>query len=140
VRAVLDLYGKISSDDFTLRYFRLVESARQLFKGLDAAERKALLRYLDPFDETYNERHDVPTCLVGFDFDGFVAVAKSDPTKAEADFAALAEKELHSVAPKLTKALVEAGLDGRPVEIFFFPVPSVQELRDVFQVKIGWKQ
>ncbi len=109
------------------------------FSGLDAIEKKALLRYLDPFDESYNERHDVTTCLVGFDFDGFATVSKSDPATAEAEFVKLAEERLLAVAPKLAKALTEAGLDGRPIELFFFPVPSVQELRNIFQEKIGWK-
>lgn len=27
---------------------------------------------------------------------------------------------------------------SRPVELFFFPLPAVQEFRDLFQARIGW--
>jgi hypothetical protein len=110
------------------------------FSGLDTNEREALLKYLDPFDETYNERHDVTTCLIGFDFDGFSSVSTLNSAKAEGEFVKLAQKSLAQVAPKLAKALKAASLGSQPVELFFFPVPSVQELRDLFQEKIGWKQ
>lgn len=110
------------------------------FSGLQADEKKALLQYLDPFDETYNDRHDVITCLVGFDFDGFAKVAKADTSKSDEEFISLAKQELSEVAPKLAKALKAAGLANKPVEIFFFPMPSVQSMRDIFQAKIGWKQ
>jgi hypothetical protein len=110
------------------------------FSGLEETEKKALLKYLDPFDETYNERHDVTTCLVGFDFGGFSAVSKLDDLQAEAEFRKIAVDALSDIAPTLAKSLASAGLDGRPIEFFFFPVPSVQELRDAFQEKIGWKQ
>ncbi|GLH79170.1 hypothetical protein SSBR45G_40790 [Bradyrhizobium sp. SSBR45G] len=109
------------------------------FSGLKPEEKEALLRYLNPFEEDYNERHDVATCLVGFDFDGFSKVAKANSDKAEVQFRSLAEAELAKVAPALEKALTEAGLETQPVEIFFFPVPSVGGFRDLFQKKIGWK-
>lgn len=110
------------------------------FSGLEAREKEALLKYLDPFDETYNERHDVVTCLIGFDFDGFSTVSKIDPANAEAEFIKLAQQKIAEVAPELSDALKKAGLGAQPVELFFFPVPSVQELRNVFQKKIGWNQ
>lgn len=109
------------------------------FAGLGPPEKKALLQYLDPFDEAYNERHDVITCLIGFDFDGFAEVAQAEPAKAEAAFIDLAKQELVGIAPKLATALASAGLFGKSIEIFFFPVPSVQAMRDLFQTKIGWK-
>jgi hypothetical protein len=108
------------------------------FSGLDTEEKEALLRYLDPFEEAYNDRHDVTTCLVGFDFDGFASAASHDPGTAEVTFRELANEELAKVAPKLAKALTKAGLKAQPVELFFFPVPSVDEFRKLFQAKIGW--
>jgi hypothetical protein len=110
------------------------------FSGLDEQEREALLKYLDRFDETYNERHDVTTALIGFDYAGFTAVSKLDPSKAEAEFKVLARKKLTELAPTLATSLKDAGLEGRPVELFFFPVPSVADLRDIFQNKIGWNK
>ena len=56
------------------------------FSGLKPEDKEALLRYLNPFEESYNERHDITTCLVGFDFDGFAKVAKVDADKAETQF------------------------------------------------------
>jgi hypothetical protein len=109
------------------------------FSGLQPAEKEALLRYLNPFEEKYNERLDVTTCLVGFNFDGFAKVAAVDPKQAEAEFRSLAEAELAKVAPRLAKALTDKGLATQPIEIFFLPLPSVSDFRDLFQGKIGWK-
>ena len=108
------------------------------FSGLQPAEKEALLRYLNPFEEKYNERLDVTTCLVGFNFDGFAKVAAVDPKQAEAEFRSLAEAELAKVAPRLAKALTNKGLATQPIEIFFLPLPSVSDFRDLFQEKIGW--
>lgn len=108
------------------------------FSGLEPAEKEALLRYLDPFEESYNERLDITTCLIGFDFDGFASVVADDPSRAEAMFRELAKAELAKAAPRLAKALTAAGLKAQPVELFFFPVPSVDEFRKLFQAKIAW--
>jgi uncharacterized protein DUF1837 len=109
------------------------------FSGLDGPAKSAILKYLDPYDDAYNERHDVTTCLLGFNFDAFEALSSSQPDTAEAEFVKLAEAKLKELAPKLATTLKAANLANRPIEIFFFPVPSVQELRDLFQAKIGWK-
>ena len=109
------------------------------FSGLQPAEKEALLRYLNPFEEEYNERLDVTTCLIGFNFDGFAKVAAVDPKAAEAEFRTLAQAELVKVAPKLAKALTDKGLATQPIEIFFLPLPSVSDFRDLFQAKVGWK-
>ena len=66
-------------------------------------------------------------------------MAKVNADKAEAQFKSLAEAELAKIAPALAKALTDADLETQPVEIFFFPVPSVGDFRDLFQKKIGWK-
>jgi hypothetical protein len=98
--------------------------------------REAILSYLDPFDENYNERQDITTCLIGFDFEKFAQVTQvDDPEKA---FRLLAEQKLEEVGLMLASALRKKNLEHREIEFFFFPVPSVQELRDLFQKKIGW--
>lgn len=109
------------------------------FSGLDCAGKSAILKYLDPFDDAYNERHDVTTCLLGFNFDAFKAVSSFQAEKTEVEFIKLAEAKLKELAPKLATTINAAKLANRPIEIFFLPVPSVQELRDLFQAKIGWK-
>lgn len=108
------------------------------FTGLGADGKAALLRYLDPHEEEYNERKDVVTCLIGFDFDGFQKASAAGDQAAEDTFRALAEEQLAAVAPKVSAALKTAGLDSQDVELFFFPLPAVQEFRDLFQARIGW--
>lgn len=110
------------------------------FAGLAPAARDAFLRYLDPYDESYNARHDVTTCLVGFDFNGFDAIARADSMIAEEKFSALAQERLAALAPQVARKLKGCGLAGHPVELFFFPVPSVEGFRDMFQDKIGWRR
>lgn len=108
------------------------------FTGLGADGKAALLRYLDPHEEEYNERKDVITCLIGFDFDGFQKASAAGDQGAEEMFRALAKERLAEVAPKVSSALKNAGLDTQDVELFFFPLPAVQEFRDLFQARIGW--
>ncbi len=108
------------------------------FAGLGAEGRIALLRYLDPHEEKYNERNDVVTCLIGFDFDGFQKASVGGDQKAEETFRTLAKEKLGEIAPKVAAALNAAGLGGQAIELFFFPLPTVQEFRDLFQARIGW--
>src|SRR5712671_4144504 len=37
-----------------------------------------MLRHLDPFDEASNQRHNVSTCLIGFDFEGLQKIVGLD--------------------------------------------------------------
>ena len=109
------------------------------FSGLDPAAQQALLDYLDPFKEESNERVNVITCLIGFDFKTYDAVKNSDPLKAEQTFKHEVETNLAGWSKKLDKALAAAGLSQQKIEIFFFPLPSVSAFRDLFQDKVGWK-
>jgi len=108
------------------------------FAGLGDDAKEALLKYLDPYDESYNQRHDVITCLVGFDFDGFKQITQADGDTAETKFADLAAEKLNKLAPAISAAIKSSKLEHATIEMFFFPVPSVKELRDQFQDKIGW--
>lgn len=105
--------------------------------GLSPKEKELVLSFLDPYEhENYNKRLDVITCLIGFDFDGFITLDKNSD---ETQFGPLASSKLGELAALLSKALKSAGIRNQSIEIFFFPVPSVQELRNLFQAKIGWK-
>lgn len=105
---------------------------------LEEDAREALLDYLDPMEENYNRRFDVITCLIGFDFDGYKSVGPEDGDSAEAKFSSLATSHLSGIAPTIAEKLKACGLGGACMEIFLLPVPSVQELRNLFQRKIGW--
>jgi hypothetical protein len=93
---------------------------------------------LDPHEEAYNDRRDIITCLIGFDFDGFQKASDTGGEDAEIIFRSLAKEKLSEVAPKVSVALRSAGLANQDIELFFFPLPAVQEFRDLFQAKIGW--
>ena len=108
------------------------------FAGLEPVAKAEMLKFLDPMEEEYNNRHDVITCLIGFNFDGFEKVSAADGDQAEEKFAALAKAKLTTLAPTVAARLKAAGLGTQRVEIFFLPLPSVQDLRDRFQAKIGW--
>lgn len=107
--------------------------------GLDATAKAAVLRHLDPFDEASNERHDITTCLIGFDFAAFANVSALDGDTAESKFCELATIGLNEASKSTAKKLSDAGLAAHPIELFFFPLPSVQTFRDLFQDRIGWK-
>jgi hypothetical protein len=108
------------------------------FSDLDATAKAELLRHLDPFDEASNARLNVTTCLIGFDFDAFMKITAADGDKAEAKFCEIAKAQLTDLAKSVATALKSAGLTDHKIELFFFPVPSVQEFRTLFQNKIGW--
>lgn len=108
------------------------------FSGLDEQSRTALLRYLDPFEDDSNDRHEVVTCLIGFDFAAYLELAKAG-ADAEKAFQNAASKHLTDLLPSMAAALLQAGLSHKPVELFFLPLPSVQDARDRFNTLVGPK-
>jgi hypothetical protein len=105
--------------------------------GLSSEQKSLMLSFLDPLEsENYNKRVNITTCLIGFDFDAYKQL---DVNSDEQQFASLATAKLRELAPRLSSSLKAAGIKSHLVEMFFFPVPSVQDLRDQFQSKIGWK-
>jgi len=106
------------------------------FSGLDEPARKALIDLLDPYSDASDGRVDIVTCLIGFDFAGY---SNLDAHGDEADevFRKKALESLNLLGPKMAGALKDAGLGGKKVELFFLPLPSVQELRDRFRRLVG---
>lgn len=107
--------------------------------GLSEDAKKAILEYLDPMTEASNQRIDVATCLIGFDFDGYAKVQGLAIADVEMAFEAAALSELNLLGETFAKALKGSGLETQTFEIFFFPFPSAQQFRDAFQSKIGWE-
>lgn len=96
---------------------------------------------MDPFDEASNERVDVVTCLIGFDFAGYADIVGLEADDApQAQFEALAIEELRKAGSSFAAALTAAGLPNQRVELFLMPVPSVSVMRDRFQQHIGWTE
>lgn len=106
--------------------------------GFNAPAKAELLRFLDPMEEYYNKRFDVITSLIGFDFNAYSQISPGDGDEAESKFVALATERLGALAPTVATKLKDAGLDASTLELFFLPLPSVAELRNLFQAKIGW--
>jgi hypothetical protein len=107
--------------------------------GLDSRAKDAILGFLDPFDERYNTRVDVTTCLIGFDFEAYGELAAKLDGDDEKVFRSRALQELRSLNPAIARALRSVGINRHLIEFFLFPLPSVQDFRDIFQSKIGWK-
>jgi hypothetical protein len=106
--------------------------------GIGPNARREILRYLDPFDEKSNQRVSVTTCLIGFDFQAFERTLA--PNEApESVFCQSAKAKLAALAPRISAALSGQDLSAHQIELFLFPLPSVKELRSLFQKKIGWK-
>ncbi|WP_333781334.1 DUF1837 domain-containing protein [Rhodopseudomonas palustris] len=137
INAAIDSVCAASDPEKTQHELSLIQRNID-FAGLTESAKRALLRYLDPFDEASNHWEGIPTCLIGFDFSGFQKAAQAK-NNAEATFQQLAEEHLKTLSPTITTKLTAAGLDDQTIELFFFPLPSVQRFRDVFQKHIGWK-
>lgn len=110
------------------------------FSGMSVAARNSLLDYLNPYSENSNKKLDVSTCLIGFDYEEFSNNLVVSGKVREADFERIAAKKLEALSKSISSALTAAGLDGHSMEIFLFPVPSVKDVRDLFQDKIGWSE
>lgn len=106
--------------------------------GIPMAAKELVLKYLDPFDELYNERLDVTTCLIGFNFEVYGTLHSLEDHQVLSSFEDEARGVLIEMGPAVAKALCSAKLHQHEIELFFFPVPAVQEFRDLFQAKIGW--
>ena len=107
------------------------------FAGLGHEAKTDLLRFLDPFDEAYNTKLHVTTCLIAFNCQHYSSIL-SEGENAEAKFRALLEDQLAALSKQFGDRLKKANLGHQLVELFLFPVPSVDELRAAFHSKIGW--
>lgn len=137
VRSAVESIGHAASHAARRHELDLVQRNLSL-SGLDEASCQALLGYLDPFGPTSNDRVDAVTCLIGFDFKGYGELVGHGHA-AEAAFRALAAAELERAGTSFAKALADAGLAGKHIELFLLPLPSVADLRDLFQERIGWQ-
>jgi hypothetical protein len=100
--------------------------------------RDAILSFMDPFDENYNLRSDVSVVFIAFDYAAFSKLKGLEPTQVESAFVGELKETLKEYASELDKALNEHGIDDHSVEVFFLPVPSIGDMRKLFQDKIGW--
>jgi len=98
----------------------------------------ALLSFLDPYDDNWNQRIDTSVMLIAFDFDAFAKVADLPPDDVEGAFEDLLRHELVKLAARLDSELSDHSVPTHDLEVFFLPLPSVVEMRKRFQDRIGW--
>jgi hypothetical protein len=124
-------------DDKLEHEFNLI-SRNINFTGLSDEAKAALLSYLDPNDERSSDRINITTCLIGFDLEAYRQLPSMDAGKIEENLQAEILKILPSIADKFGERTAENGIVDERFELFLFPIPSVQEFRDLFQAEIGW--
>jgi hypothetical protein len=139
IDAAVDSISNALKPDKMEHELDLIQSNIDL-SGLDQKSKAEVLKYLDPMEDNYNHRHDVSTCLIGFNFDAYAAMSGKDGAQLVSEFGDLTRNKLTSLMPSLAAAMNTAQIQDAQVELFFLPVPSVDELRAFFQDKIGWKQ
>lgn len=124
-------HGKLAHEVFLVeQYFDLA--------GFPAEYREAVLSFLNPYSENYNKRADVSVIFIAFDFAAFTTIHGLNPDEAELKFSDELRESLAEYAAKLDNAFEKHGVKQHSIEVFFLPVPSVDEMRTLFQDKIGW--
>lgn len=124
-------HGKMKQELF------LIEQHGDL-SAFSEAGRKAILSFLDPYDENYNKRIDRSVILIAFDFERFADMNALKPSQVVSAFEAALRAELSDCASRLDGHLKTHGIEHHALDVFFLPVPSIGDLRAGFQDKIGW--
>jgi hypothetical protein len=106
--------------------------------GFPDVFREAVLSFLNPYNENYNKRADVSVIFIAFDFAAFATLKSLKPDEVELKFSDELRTALSDYVTRLDKAFQKHGVKEHSVELFFLPVPSVDEMRTLFQDKIGW--
>lgn len=106
--------------------------------ALSDAAREAVLSFLDPWNENYNRRVDASVILIAFDFNRFAELQGIKASEVEGTFQAALRAELDACATRLDGHLRRVGIERHSLDVFFLPVPSVDDLRARFQDRIGW--
>jgi hypothetical protein len=134
----------VASIASTLEYDKLKEDINLVrryvsLSGLSTDAQQRLVEFLDPLSPDYEKKIDTSVCLIGFDFKGFKALSSVHVSNLELHFTALLKTAIASAAKDLEDRISAAGITHHTMEVFFFPVVSVDQLRIEFQNKIGWK-
>jgi hypothetical protein len=115
----------------------LIEQHADL-SGLPTEVEEALMEFLDPYSESFNLRIDTSVMLIVFDFDAFAEVEGLAPESVEAEFEERLGAELEKLAARLDGELEKHHVPQHDLEVFFLPLPSVIDMREHFQNRIGW--
>ncbi len=128
----LDSIKEFIKDAHEKREIEIVSSFAD-FDQMDKETRSAILKYLDPYEEKYNERVTVYSCLLIYQWDKFEVVDDIENKYIEG-----IKNKVKNFVESIKKNLKNKELDAQRFEFFLLSVPSVQDFRDKFQKKIGW--
>lgn len=100
--------------------------------------REYLLRFLHPYiTEEGNNRTDRFAILLGYDYHIYSKLTGIDNTKAEQEFLIHYKKSLRRSLETAQLHLNEQEIDLSSVDLFLFPMPDVQDFRDMFQEELN---
>lgn len=134
--AVKSVAENLQDDKMAHEVFLIGEHA-DLSVFPDSAK-EAILSFLNPYDENYNKRVDGSVILIAFDFAKFAELNDLQVAEIEPAFEKALCAELDTCAARLDVHLKKHAIKGHALDVFFLPVPSVDDLRTRFQDKIGW--
>ncbi len=141
VNAAIDRAAESVAEN--LQYDKMGHEVFLVRQGLDLSAfpeefRQAIMSFLDPYDEKYNDRADVSVMFIAFDFDAFAELEDVDPKAIDTEFSKQLADTMPIYAGRLDTALAKHNVKHHSVEIFFLPVPSIAALRKMFQDRVGW--
>lgn len=106
--------------------------------GMPDEMKAEMLLYLDPWNSIQStQRIDKYAVLVGFDEKAYSELVGTPRGQVENKFKELYAKTIRPTMEHTQTKLVEKGIDLGSVEFFFFPVPSVETLRQTFLNKLN---
>lgn len=106
--------------------------------GMPIEMQAEMLRYLDPWNtEESTKRLDRYAILVGFDEVTYKQLSGTPRAKVEEKFKELYAKTIRETMEYAQKKLAEKNIGLESVDLFFFPVPSVDEFRTTFMRKLN---
>lgn len=109
------------------------------FDNASEEAKKEFLAYFHPYKEQSNKRRVVYSCLLSYNHSHWREAWQASGKKYEEQFQKDLRTYLDSYIPRFEKALNRRNLSHLEFHFFVFPFPNVQEFRDKFQKKIGYK-
>jgi hypothetical protein len=106
--------------------------------GMPAEMQAEMLRFLDPWNtEESTRRLDRYAILVGFDEVTYEQLSGTPTAKVEEKFKELYAQTIRKTMDCAQKQLEDKNISLESVDLFFFPVPSVDEFRTTFIRKLN---
>lgn len=125
-----------NADDRYHHELNLAQSYSDL-GGMPPEMQAEMLRYLDPWNtEESTRRLDRYAILVGFNEATYEQLTGTPRAEVEEKFKELYAKTIRKTMEYAQEQLVEKNISLESVDLFFFPVPSVDDFRTTFMRKL----